>query len=291
MSRIDRQAPWQDFYGVVSLLAVLEFAAKDFLEVSQRIGLVLGEMKKPSQTDPNVLGNSLSSLLKQCTNLGLKVTQGQIEAFILEMGRQSPGTIKLSKDASGDIVGVEVSSHGLDSERIGFHLETIYTTLRAEIGSHTFKAISPEKDWRCNPKWLEDSLISKKFEEAWKEFQSAGRCYAYGENTACIFHLMRITDFCLRKVADSLGISYDSHNWHGIGDKITKEMEKKYQTKTDEWKQKEPFYAEILTDINAIGRGHRNPALHELEKQYDEREANYMLTVIEGFATHVATRL
>jgi hypothetical protein len=52
-----------------------------------------------------------------------------------------------------------------------------------------------------------------------------------------------------------------------------------------------PFFGEILTDIQAIGRGHRNPVLHELEKKYDEREAQYMLTVIEGFAIRVAGKL
>ncbi len=70
-----------------------------------------------------------------------------------------------------------------------------------------------------------------------------------------------------------------------------KRIEQKYQTKTDDWKKKEPFYAEILTGIQAIGRGHRNPALHELEKKYDDREGRYMLTVIERFAQHVTEKL
>jgi hypothetical protein len=68
-------------------------------------------------------------------------------------------------------------------------------------------------------------------------------------------------------------------------------MEKKYQIKTDDWKKNEPFYAEILTDLQAIGIGHRNPTLHELEKKYEEREAEYMLTVIKDFARRVAEKL
>ena len=102
---------------------------------------------------------------------------------------------------------------------------------------------------------------------------------------------MRVTDFCFRKVADSLNLSYESRNWQGIGDKITKTMEQRYTDKTNDWRKAEPFYAAILTDIQAIGRGHRNPVLHELERTYDEREARYMLAVIEGFANHVAEKL
>jgi hypothetical protein len=148
-----------------------------------------------------------------------------------------------------------------------------------------------EKARYCDPNWLADSILANKYVETVDEFQKAGRCFAYGENTACIFHLMRVTDFYFRRVADSLNLSYDSRNWQGIGDKITRSMEQKYQNKSDDWRKAEPFYAAILTDIQAIGRGHRNPALHELERTYDEREARYMLTVIEGFATHVAEKL
>ena len=102
---------------------------------------------------------------------------------------------------------------------------------------------------------------------------------------------MRVTEFYLKKVADSLQVPFHANNWCEIGKHITKEMEKKHQVKTDAWKLSEPFYAAILTDIQAISRGHRNPALHELEKKYDEREASYMLTVIEEFALHVASKL
>ena len=102
---------------------------------------------------------------------------------------------------------------------------------------------------------------------------------------------MRVADFCFDKVAKSLNDTFNPLTWQEVGQKITKHMEQKYQAKTEDWKQKEPFYAEILTDIQAIGRGHRNKALHDLEKKYEEREAVYMLTVIESFAKHVATNL
>src|SRR5437879_5446787 len=65
------------------------------------------------------------------------------------------------------------------------------------------------------------SAIYSKFPDTAEEFQKAGRCFAYGENTACVFHLMRVVDFYLREVARSLNISYDARNWHGIGTTIT----------------------------------------------------------------------
>jgi hypothetical protein len=138
------------------------------------------------------------------------------------------------------------------------HTQSIYRTLRAKLGSLLLKAIPKEKARYCKPEWLTDTALFSKYADLVDEFQRAGRCFSYGENTACIFHLMRVKDFCLRKVAESLGASYDARNWNGIGQKISDNMQQKYQTKRDDWKQKEPFYAEILTDIQAISRGHRS---------------------------------
>ena len=281
------RVPWENSpHGVVSLLAMLEFAAKEFVEISHKFGLILGEANRPSQTNPDVLGDSLSNLLRNCTEIGLNVTLQQLMTLIAETASESPGSFTYHQSGS-----IQIKDGKLKPGRMLYHVEALYSTMLAEISSHTFKAIPQEKSKYCDPKWLTNTALFNKFPDTVDEFQKAGRCYAFGENVACIFHLMRVTDLYLKRVAESLQISYDSRNWHGIGDKITKEMEKKHQTKTDDWKSKESLYAEILTDIQAIGRGHRNPALHELEKKYDETEARNMLTVIEGFATHVANNL
>ena len=111
----------------------------------------------------------------------------------------------------------------------------------------------------------------------------------YGEPVACVFHLMRVIDAGLCAVADSLGIVYEVHSWSEIGQKIESKMKEKHKTKTDDWRRSEPFYASILTDIQAISRGHRNPVIHEIEKKYTDAEAYYLLTVTVGFMSHLAT--
>jgi hypothetical protein len=261
---------------------MLEFAAGDYLEICHRFGLLMGTGKTP---DPNVVRHLWTGLLKETVRLDLPVTREHIVCLFEDLVKQNPTKVKFDSE------GFEISGAELGSDRIQHHVEAIYKTLKAELGSFLLRAIPKEKSKYCNPRWLTDTPAFEKFPDTVDEFQRAGRCFAYGENTACIFHLMRLADFYLRKVADSLNVSYEARNWHGIGDKIRVEMEKKHQTKTDDWKKKEPFYAEILTDIQAIGRGHRNPVLHELERKYDEREALYMLTVVEGFAIHVAQKL
>lgn len=99
---------------------------------------------------------------------------------------------------------------------------------------------------------------------------------------------MRIAEFCFIKVAHSLGTRFNPNTWSSIGEHISSKMDQKYQSKSDEWKASEPFYAGILTDIQAISRKHRNPCLHSLKREYGDGEALYMLTVIEELARHVA---
>jgi hypothetical protein len=268
-------------YGVVSLLAMLEFSAREYVEWSHHIGVALGSVcKKPVSND---LYKAFNRMMSETTRLNLPATKQHMAEMILEMMDANPEKSSLSAD--GDL---RITDATLDAPRLCHHIESIYTSLKAELRAILFKAVPSEKRKYCDPEWLIKTNIYSKFPELVDEFQRAGRCFAYGENTACIFHLMRVSEFCLRRIADSLNVPFNPRSWHDIGDRITAEMDKKYQAKKEDWKKLEPFYAEILRDIQAIGRGHRNPSLHELEKKYDEREAAYMLTVIEEFGRHVA---
>jgi hypothetical protein len=170
-------------------------------------------------------------------------------------------------------------------KNMAHHLSSV---IHSELDGEMFFHMESSRVEYFHPFWLVDKPINDTFPRAHEEIQSAGRCYAYGEPTACVFHLMRVIDAGLRSVAASLGISYDAQNWSGIGQKIQSRMEEKYSTKIDAWKQSEPFYASVLTDIQGISRGHRNPVLHELEKKYADSEAHYLMTVTEAFMSHLA---
>jgi hypothetical protein len=278
-------APWN--VGVVSLYDMLDFAAQEYAEITYWLGLIVA--KYSPESDPPNFGRILGKLLNDAERLGLVVTRDALWQMVDEMIGANPGKIAVKREGQNiNLVATDVS---ISPERLRHHAESVYSILRSELRAVTFKAIPKEKAKYASPEWLSGTDLYSKYPETVDEFRKAGRCFAYGENTACIFHLMRVTDFFLKKIGQSVSVNYDANNWAGIAHGIAKKMEQKYQAKTDDWKQKEPFLAEVLTDIQAIGRGHRNPVLHELEKKYDEREAYYMLTVIETFALHAAKNL
>ena len=260
-----KSAPWNTaLYGVVSLFDMLKYAAADFYQLSQDLTQLVNDpqlLVNPRNTEK--LQAYMNVLHEHCEKLGLKMSINQIRTIADASQRENVG-------------------------QLCARIKELQVRVWEELDSKVCFCLPQEKVHYWHPLWLVDTPIYDQFRSAWEEFQRAGHCYAFGENTACVFHLMRIVDFGLKQVAKPLGVEYDARNWSGIGNKIREKMEQKYNTKTDEWKKSEPMYAEILTDIQAISRGHRNAVLHELEKKYEERDAQHMLNVVKGFMLHLA---
>jgi hypothetical protein len=254
--------PWLGFcFGVVSLLDVLKYAAEDFIEITKIVASIELAPQWLREEKPRAkLEECLERLLEHTYKFDLQLTRNQIGTVSNALARE-------------------------DWNATQRELDQLLRRVLEELKARSFRYV--EKPGYELGFWLSAYPGIRHNHDIRSELESAGRCYAYDEDTACVFHLMRAVDYGLRLVAKSLGVDFDARSWDGIGKAIEKKMRERYQDKTDAWKTAEPFYAEILTDIQAISRGHRNPVLHELEKAYDKRAAEYLLTVTVGFIEHV----
>ncbi len=263
------ELPWETaLFGRVSLFEMLQVAASDFYIISSTLTQLIGYGGKllTSREGWREYNEKMTLLLDHSTRLKMKATFNQI------------GYMKDYFDRGGN-----------SASELSAMLTELHKRVHEDLDANIFLVVSIDKASFFDIDWLRNTAIFDAFPAAvFPEMQNAGRCYAFGQNEACMFHLMRVVDYGLRLVAASLASQYDARNWVGIGDAIQKKMEAKYNTKTSDWKQSEPFYASILTDIQAISRGHRNPVVHELEKKYDDKEAHYMLVVTEAFMSHLA---
>lgn len=275
--------PWEtNPYGVVSLYDVLRFMAENFWKASQIMtewGLSAGLPLPPRKVFETV--EALKALQKNVSEMGLVVSALEIHKLNVDMGRTVQDIARLPDDKNG-------SAFKKSSAELRSRFDSLLSVIHSELQSRLLYAVEIEKQKYCGVEWLQDSQIFTNFPKAFNEILSAGRCYAYGETTASVFHLMRVIDSGLRLVYQSLGETYDARNWDGIGKKIENEMAKKYPDKSEDWKQKEPFYAEILTDIRSISRAHRNPALHDIERKYTDGDAKYLIEVTRAFMLHLA---
>jgi hypothetical protein len=252
----------------MSLFEMLEFSATDFHAISSTLTQLQSQAGLLLMTPDGKeeFHEKMTSLHQHATNLKMGSTLKQI-GYMTEYF-QNGGKVR------SEIVRM---------------LEELQRRIQEDLEARIILAVTLDKNDFYTGDWLNDSKIGSSFPHtALPELQAASRCYSYDEDTACMFHLMRVLDFGFKLVAGSLGISYDNRNWVGIGQAIQSRMEKKYQEKTDNWRKAEPLYATILTDIQAVSRGHRNPVLHELDKQYDAKASYYMLIVTEAFTSHLA---
>ena len=269
-------------YRVVSLDDMLRFMAENFWKASQIItewGLNAGMPLPPRKIFETL--EALKTLQKNVTEMGLPVSATEIKKLNVDMGRATLDITRLPDDKKGD-------AFKRTSAELRARFDNLSSVIHSELQSRHLYAIEMEKQAYCTAEWLQDSPIFTSFPRAFQELQSAGRCYAYGECTAAVFHLMRVIDSGLRLVYESLGETYDARNWDGIAKKIESDMGKKHQDKTDSWRAKEPFYSGILTDIRSISRAHRNPALHEIERKYPDADARYLIDVTKAFMSHLS---
>jgi hypothetical protein len=178
---------------------------------------------------------------------------------------------------------------GCNPEILVHILRELVSRMYEELQGETFLYIPKPKALFLKDEIWVDASIEENFPSSVPEFQRARWCYALDEATACVFHLMRVVDTGLKAAAFSLGIEYRTRGWGAVGECIQKKMEQKYGVKTDEWKQAEPFYAGVLTDIQAISKAHRNATIHEIGEIYDDREAHHLLLIVHGFIRHLSS--
>ncbi len=134
--------------------------------------------------------------------------------------------------------------------------------------------------------------IADKFPEANKEIAAAGNCYATGNYTACVFHLMRAVEYGLRVIAKGLKVpfpkTYETKNWGTLIDNIEmgiKAIEKKKRTPKRD--RDLLFYNMAATEFKFIKNAWRNEVMHT-RSEYDEHQAMSIISHVKELMQHIA---
>lgn len=281
--------PWETApNGVVSLLTMLEFAARDYVEIAHQFGVVLATLRtdKPKELD---LGNTIQTLLAETNRLGLLVTREALGEFLLEMIRLNPdGVAAIGIGAERTF---QFTNTGLNSERTCHHIETIYSTLKAELRTTLFKVIPKERAKYNDSEWLKGPDLQTKFPIAFKELERGGICYSLGQPTASVFHSMRALESGLSALAKPFAISTALDNWQTIIEQIEKAVrnlgtQQKSQQKSDD----ESFYGAATSHLYFVKNAWRNHVSHRLES-YSDDDALRILLRTQEFVGSLCERL
>jgi hypothetical protein len=150
-------------------------------------------------------------------------------------------------------------------------------------------------------KELFGAQVNANFPSAAQDIKEAGNCYAHGNDTAAVFHLMRVLEYGLRALAKKLRISFktkkgaiipiDLQEWGNIIGAIeTKIDAMKTRRKSRQKAEDLQFYSEAAKEFRYFKDAWRNYVMHT-KAMYDPHDAAKVMEHVKEFMQHIATRL
>lgn len=123
------------------------------------------------------------------------------------------------------------------------------------------------------------------------EAEQAAKCFAFGQYTACAFHLMRVCEAGVRALA--LAIGYDwaqSPNWGKFYKQYDAQLATNPTKHAEPWLSHAAFLEATGGNLRAVKDAWRNDTMH-LDKTYDEDQAHHLLVVVPSFMRLIASRI
>jgi hypothetical protein len=182
------------------------------------------------------------------------------------------------------------------------NVSEIYTILKdtveiflKELGDAKLLIVSPEALKWNNQEELFGEYVNKIFPEANSEIKSAGNCLAAEENTAAVFHLMRVAELGLRRLAKSLRVrlayQIEFATWTNITDKLDEKLRELKSTKRSISREKKlHFYSGLLLEIRAFQYLWRDPVMHA-RFTFDHEQAVNTFKHVQIFMATLANNL
>lgn len=173
-------------------------------------------------------------------------------------------------------------------------LEILMNVVKEEISSQLFLFVPSHRvnyyEWGNDFMLLEDS-----FPEACKELERAGKCYAVGEYTACVFHSMRAAEIGLRTLAVHLNVTFPHEitlaEWNALINKCDHEIKEQQQLPKSEARDEElKFCSEAASQFRYFKNAYRIFVAHARES-YGEDQALSIMTRTKEFIESLSSKL
>jgi hypothetical protein len=161
--------------------------------------------------------------------------------------------------------------------------------IKDELSERYFLFVYPEKIQFLEDKQPFGPQVIEQFPNATFDIEEASKCLALSRATASVFHLMRVMEEGLKLLAKLLGIPY-APSWESYIRQISENISQKHRKKGIRWKKDEPFFKEVLGNLESIKIAWRNPTMH-IVRRYDDEEAEQIFIAVRLFMQRLAGRL
>jgi hypothetical protein len=261
-------ASWNPF-RVVSLYSMLEVYANSFCRASGIISQFRQQVYcgiQPNEGSFGALGSEMHDLEIQCKTLGLTNTLAQITRVKKSLANDGiPDNLQIFANA----------------------VMEVFTRLVDELESRKFYSINSERLTYISGNQF-SAVVGQKFPDAIDDMDEAAKCFAFERPTACIFHLMRVTEFGIKAFADLLGIDDHNPTWEPIIRKIDSELKTDYSKR--KFKGSQEVLANASTHLHAVKVAWRNKTMH-VQKVNTMEHAKEIYDATAGFMRYLAENL
>jgi hypothetical protein len=172
-------------------------------------------------------------------------------------------------------------------------------TIKDDVRRKTFVFIPDSKATFFEQDELFGEAVNKAFPSAINEIKDAGNCLAADLNTAAVFHLMRISEYGLRVLAEQLGAipakwPIEFSQWKDIISDIETNLKSKglsvdQMTKGYDKDNALELYNGLLADVKHL-KVTRDKVMHA-RGSCDEKEALRVFNHVRGFMQRLAAKL
>jgi hypothetical protein len=169
-----------------------------------------------------------------------------------------------------------------------------------EMEDIVFGFIPADKTPYYENKELFGKEVNDSFPSSVKDIEEAGNCYAHGNYTACVFHLMRALEHPLRALALHLKVPPPKQNpttplelrtWGSVIGAVINAINARPNPKSRAQAEWAEFYNKAADQFQFFKDAWRDVVMHTRSKPYQEGEARDLIKSVETFMRRVAPKL
>jgi hypothetical protein len=166
--------------------------------------------------------------------------------------------------------------------------ENLKVRIRDEFEDVLFLWIEEKDSYQKDD--LFGSEVGEQFKDASFDIKEAGTCFALGRYTACVYHLMRVTESGLRVIGKRVGYSDERPVWEAVLKYIDAELRRNYNEMSALFKGDVEFISGISAQMHAVNLAWRRRVAH-IERTYSEEEARRIFDSTRNLMQHIASKL
>jgi hypothetical protein len=175
--------------------------------------------------------------------------------------------------------------------RLKTHIGQLLSRLFDELQSRTVLAIPASKAPYYRKPELFGPKVALDFPNAIEDIAEAGNCLALERNTACVFHLMRVVEIGLWRLAGALCVSINPKSgWLSILNEKLEPAINGLPESTDGERHRKKQMQQARAHLHSVRLSWRNDTMHP-KSTYTAEEAEEVFLHVKTFMKHLVDHL